>query len=190
LILSCPKSRDGNRIDSRIIRQWGTKHRIILDLAYMGMTQDPLNIDLTDDNILAVVGSLSKPFGLYYFRIGFAYSRYPIPSLYGNKWFKNAFSIKIGEAVLDAWTPTKAQAFKDKYFELQDKAVTDLNELYSLDNRLAGASQRRARGSDVWLLAHSPYREFDPDDLRPFKRYDRSDYRFCLTPYFMEYQNG
>jgi hypothetical protein len=185
LILSNPASRDGNVIDSRYIRQIGEKHRIILDLAYMGMTQIPLNLDLTDDAILAVLGSLSKPFGLYYYRIGFCYSRHPVSSLCGNKWFKNALSIKIGEAVLDHFASKNLQRFKDHYFELQAKGVKAINDEFGLSVGSDGA--KAAVGSDVWLLAKAPYRDMHPSDLNPFKRGEFDPcYRFCLMPYYME----
>jgi histidinol-phosphate/aromatic aminotransferase/cobyric acid decarboxylase-like protein len=189
VILSNPASVDGNIVDPNVLTTILRNHNVILDLAYMGMTQKPLNVDLTQPGILAVVGSLSKPFGLYYYRIGFCYSRQGIASLYGNKWFKNALSIRIGEAVLDHFSDRDSlEAFKTKYFSLQEKAVQALNADtgYNLDNLLAGHSSRKAQPSDVWLLANAPYRDFDPKDLRPFKRYADSPYRFCLTPMLME----
>jgi hypothetical protein len=185
IIMSNPASFDGNIISSSIIKKIGRRHKIILDLAYMGMTQKPLNLDLTDESIVAVLGSLSKPFGMYYYRIGFCYSRFPIMSLYGNKWFKNALSIKLGESVLDHFDPKNLQKFKDKYFALQEKAVVCVNREFGLTWALDGVLQ--AVGSDVWLLAKSPWRSADPSDLRPFKRGTIDPcYRFCLTPYYME----
>jgi hypothetical protein len=184
VIMSNPASRDGNVIDGEVIRRITNKHQIILDLAYMGMTQKLLNLDLTNRAIVAVVGSLSKPFGMYYYRIGFCYTRYPIKSLYGNKWFKNALSIKLGEAVLDYFDPKNLQRFKDRYFDLQEKAVEEVNDRFCLSY---GSAPRMADPSDVWLLANAPFRDSSPDDLRPFKRGDvNSCYRFCLTPYYME----
>ena len=190
VILSNPASKDGNIVDPNILTTILRRHNVILDLAYMGMTLQPLNIDLTQPGIRAVVGSLSKPFGLYYYRIGFCYTRESIGSLYGNKWFKNALSIRIGEAVLDHFAvPQTMATFKGKYFILQDEAVNALNtdSDYNLDNLLAGHSERKAQPSDVWLLAHAPLRVWNPDNLRPFKRGEQN-YRFCLTPYYMEQQ--
>lgn len=194
LIVSNPMSRDGRIINNQMIREVTERHRVIIDLAYMGATQAPLNLDLTNEKIIAVLGSLSKPFGLYYYRIGFCYSRYPIASLYGNKWFKNALSIKIGEAILDYFNPTKLRAFKDHCFNLQDDAVSEANRHFGLGTY---SPQFQIQASPVWLLgtlirqgpdgAH-----YDPNDLRPFKRLDGfNDYapsiwRFCLTPYYME----
>jgi aspartate/methionine/tyrosine aminotransferase len=185
VILSNPASKDGNIVDPNLLTTILRRHQVIIDLAYMGMTRKPLNIDLTQPGIIAVVGSLSKPFGLYYYRIGFCYSKYPIDSLYGNRWFKNALSIKIGEAVLDDVSNTaKLAALKDKYFALQKRAVAEVNQHFGFD-----PAGKCAGGSDVWLLARAAYRDADPQDLKPFKRYATSDYRFCLTPYYMEYQN-
>lgn len=190
LIVSNPASKNGNRINGLIVKEWSRKHRIILDLAYMGMTQEPLNLDLTDDAIIAVVGSLSKPFGLYYYRIGFCYSKWPIASLFGNKWFKNALSIKLGEAVLDEWTPAKIQAFKTKYFALQERAVVATNSHFGFTSY---NSTNQIKPSEVWLLGalhrpHSISDNYDPSDLKPFKRVE-GVWRFCLTPYYLEEKN-
>lgn len=184
VILSNPASKDGNIVDPNTLTTILRKHEVILDLAYMGMTQKPLNIDATQPGIIAAVGSLSKPFGLYYYRIGFCYSREPVSSLYGNKWFKNALSIKIGEAVLDQAEPKKLVAFKDKYFELQRQAVMHTANHF-------GAPNGWIKPSDVWLLAHSktPTGFWSEVPIHSFKRTDE-DLRFCLTPYYMEQQNG
>jgi histidinol-phosphate/aromatic aminotransferase/cobyric acid decarboxylase-like protein len=185
IILSNPASKDGNIVDPAVLNKiLNSEHSVIIDLAYMGMTRKPLNLDLTHPKVLAVVGSLSKPFGLYYYRIGFCYAKIDVPSLYGNKWFKNALSIKIGEAVLDEATPKKMAAFKDKYFDLQERAVEETG-------RFAHAPGGWIKPSDVWLLAHAqvPTGTWGGPSIAPFKRTD-SDLRYCLTPFYMEYQNG
>ena len=185
--LSNPQSKNGMIMQPEMIKEIGTRHRIVMDLAYMGMTKKPLNVDLTNPAIMAVVGSLSKPFGLYYYRIGFCYSRWNIPSLYGTKWFKNALSIKLAEAVLEEATTKKWGAFKDKYFKLQGAAVKDVNGLFGITDR--GGLGKDAKPSDVWLLAYAPLRDTNPQDLAPFKR-GNQNYRFCLTPYYMEWRNA
>lgn len=187
VFMSSPASKDGNIVGSATLNAITDRHQVVLDLAYMGMTEQPLNIDLTNPRILAVVGSLSKPFGLYYYRIGFCYSRWNIPSLYGTRWFKNALSIKLGEAVLEEATSKKWAAFKDKYFTLQKSAVKEANSRFGLFDR--GLPDKIIQPSDVWLLGHMKLREDDRADLQPFKRADQN-YRFCLTPYYMEWRNA
>lgn len=176
VILSNPASHDGNiRTDvlNYILNETG--HDVILDLAYMGMTQKPLNIDLSNPRIVAVVGSLSKPFGLYYYRIGFCYSRWKIDSLFGNKWFKNALSIKISEAVLDN---IDLPAIKVQYSEYQVEAAKAASK--SIGWSLAP--------SDVWLLAHGVNCTKFHTEVIPFKR-GETGVRACLTPYYMSYEN-
>jgi len=176
IFLVNPASHDGNvrtGVLNDILRN--TDHRVVLDLAYMGMTQKPLNIDLTHPKIVAVVGSLSKPFGLYYHRIGFCYSVSPIDSLFGNKWFKNALSIKLGEAVLDE---IDLESYKRKYFALQERARGEADT--ALDWPLLS--------SDVWLLAHGSIGVKGHDKIDPFKR-GNAGVRACLTPYYQEWEN-
>lgn len=194
LIVSNPTSRDGSRIPNVMFKEWGKVHKIVVDLAYMGMTQNPLNLDLTDDSVIAAVGSLSKPFGMYYYRVGFCYSKWPIHSLYGTRWFKNALSIKLGERVLDHFA-TRLQEFKDKHFEYQSEAVVAANNKfgfssYNKDNKI--------KPSEVWLLgvlAREGAENYDPVDLKPFKRIDGwqdhqpTVWRFCLTPYYKAYDS-
>lgn len=182
VVLSNPASKDGNIVDPNVLTTILRRHEVILDLAYMGMTIQPLNIDLTQPGIRAVVGSLSKPFGLYYYRIGFCYSRDPVASLYGNKWFKNALSIKIGESVLDHFAvPNNMAAFKGNYFIQQEKAVRELNEW-------SGNPMCQTKASDVWLLAHNEHAKLG-QKFEAFKR-TADMYRFCLTPHYLEHAHG
>lgn len=179
IIISNPASQDGNLHTPAFIKRLAERHKVIVDLAYMGMTDKPLNLDLTDSNIAAVVGSLSKPFGLYYYRIGFCYSRTPLDSLFGNKWFKNALSIKIGEAVL---RDIDLQSIKDHYRKLQVMAVQDANNHFGLE---FWEGQFKIQPSDVWLLGNlRRATDYDPLDMNEFKRLS-GIWRFCLTPYYM-----
>lgn len=183
LIVSNPSSKNGNCINGLLLKEWGKRHRIILDLAYMGMTQEPLNLDLTDDSIVAVVGSLSKPFGMYYYRIGFCYSVFPLVSLNGNKWFKNALSIKLGEAVLDHFSdPKNFTRFKNSRFVAQTAATEEASLFLG----------RSLTESDVWLLATGGPYIGSIAKVDPFRRGDKEgDFvvRVCLTPYYMEYES-
>lgn len=102
--VSNPSAVHGNILKEELFEAILENHQVVLDLAYLGMTEG-INFDLGHKNILAVVASMSKPFGLYYFRIGFCWSKEELPSLYGNKWFKNANSILLGQEVLQINLP-------------------------------------------------------------------------------------
>ena len=45
--------------------------------------------------------SFSKPYGLFYYRVGFTFCREPIPALYANKWFKNVYGLLVAEKILN-----------------------------------------------------------------------------------------
>lgn len=173
-ILSNPSAINGNRLSNHVLMSALERHKVILDFAYLGMTEMPLEFSLDHENVLAVVASLSKPFGLYYHRIGFAWSAEPIGSLYGNRWFKNAFSIKVGEAALKN---IDMRAIREKYTTAQCVAAQVAGE--SLGCELQPA--------EVWLLANAKdNREaHNTEVMRRFRRGD--DYRICLTPYYQSY---
>lgn len=162
--LSYPSARDGNILDPILFESIVENHLVVLDLAYLGMTE-PLDIDVSHPNIIAVTASMSKPFGLYYFRSGFLWTGDAVDSLYGNRWFKNVPSIMVAEAVLDH---VAAQELRLIYQPKQDKAIHKLQTATS-----------NVKPSDVWLLA---YEDDGPESyVRANKRA-----RYCLTPYYMD----
>ncbi len=173
LFLSNPSARDGNIIpDSEILKVADSGQQIIYDATYVGLT-DPHRFELGHPNIIAVIVSLSKPFGLYYYRIGFTFSRFEIKTLEVNKWFKNILSLIIAEKVLNQIDSKK---LVNQYRVLQKKAVSQMNSDLGLD----------AKPSQVVLLAHSN-QESNPS----MEIYNRgSNYRFCLTPYYLIKERG
>lgn len=170
-LVSNPSSRDGNYLPHELQRAILDKpdNQVILDLAYVGMA-DPQIIYSEHPNVIAVVASMSKPWGLYYFRAGFCWTREPVPSLYANKWFKNIPSLTVAEAVLEH---VPATYLRHKYQRLQADAIAELQQEFpDLD----------IKASDAWLLAYA--------DNGP-EKYVRSNgrARFCLTPYYMAMEN-
>lgn len=165
IIISQPNARNGNIVEKRYLRKLSENHELIVDLAYLGMTK-PIDIDLRDINARAVVGSLSKPFGLYYYRIGFCFSKVDLPSLTAQKWFKNLFSIRVGQAVLEN---IDHRAIRDNYALAQAQYTAMVN---------AQRETSIIRPSDVWLMAYSSGK--DGEFTRGFGS------RYCLTPFFME----
>lgn len=173
--ISNPSARDGNIIFNDFIgRMCQAGHKVVYDLSYLGLVR-PFRFDVSHPNIIAVLVSFSKPYGLFYYRIGFTFSRDNIPSLYGNKWFKNVLSLMIADRIMQELTPF--QIF-DKYKPVQKEIIAEINSEHGLN----------FRGSDVLLLGHlfnSEGRVLSPEKLALINRFQRGpNYRFCLTPYF------
>jgi histidinol-phosphate/aromatic aminotransferase/cobyric acid decarboxylase-like protein len=164
LFLSNPSARDGNRLSPVEYASAVRDHRTVLDLAYLGMT-DPLDIDISGAE--AVVCSMSKPFGMYYYRVGLCFSQFPIPSLEANRWFKNVISISTAQYVLEH---IRMAEVRERYRSWQEKAC----QLYQLEP------------SDVWLLGYKDNPDISETD---FIRYANRA-RYCLTPYFMNKYDG
>jgi hypothetical protein len=149
---------------------------LCVDLTYVGAVEKAYSIDLTSPTVKAVVASLSKPFGVYYHRIGALLAREPIASLYGNLWFKNLFSLALGEKLVESYGPRELPA---RYAEVQRAALERAKR--------AGAVDDRAEPCDVVLLAGARLDlGVEPDArFRDFARLsDESGtlLRFCLTP--------
>jgi hypothetical protein len=162
--ISNPSGRDGNIIPNEFIENICKYHRVVYDLAYAGLTKE-YNLKVDYPNIIAVVASMSKPFGLYYYRAGFAFTKEPIETLIANKWFKNIFSLVVTKAILEKIKP---QELYKKYKPLQERIIEKINK----ENNL------KLKASDVILLANTE------EKIEPFIR-DKFC-RLCLTPYFLE----
>jgi hypothetical protein len=168
--LSQPSAIDGNLwrdLDAfvSLVGERAPGARIVVDLTYVGAVAGPLPIDLDRPAIAAVLWSLSKPFGVYYHRIGGLLSRGEVPALRGHHWFKNLFSLALGERLMASFSPGELPA---RYAAQQASAVER--------GRDAGVLPRAAKASDVVLLAHAPADA-------AFEEYRRgAGLRFCLSP--------
>lgn len=175
--ISNPSAIDGNIIPDEVIaRICEAGHQLFYDLAYLGATR-PHSYDLSHPNIFAAVISFSKTYGLFYDRIGFAFSRQPVNSLYGNKWFKSIFALMIAEAIVTDLEPDQLAA---TYKAVQAAIVEEINAELSLG----------MKPSDAFLLAHITPEDavrLGPKQLSMIETFKRgTTYRFCLTPYFVE----
>jgi hypothetical protein len=93
-----------------------------------------------------VVWSLSKPFGVYYHCIGGLIARAEIPTLRGHHWFKNLFSVQLGERLMAAHPAGELPArYRDRQHEALERT------------RAAGLVAADARPSDVVMLAHASW---------------------------------
>jgi histidinol-phosphate/aromatic aminotransferase/cobyric acid decarboxylase-like protein len=149
---------------------------VCVDLTYVGAVAREYAIDLTSPSVAAVIASLSKPFGVYYHRIGVTLSREPIASLYGNLWFKNLFSLALGERLVTQHGP---RDLPTRYQSLQARVL----ERAALGHEISA----EARASDVVLLASATLPKDADVDAR-FQDFVRARdesgtvLRFCLSP--------
>jgi hypothetical protein len=176
-LISNPSARDGCLLPGGLLEELqGRGHRLVLDLAYLGATDPALaSFDVGDPSVEAVVLSLSKPYGLFRWRIGYLWSRNEIQTLYANKWFKDIGRHLLGLKVLEEVGPA---ALWPCYVERQREIVEGLH-------REHGAP---VRTSDALILAYMPTTDLDalPGEVRSlFAAYRRGpNVRLCLTPYF------
>jgi hypothetical protein len=140
---------------------------IVLDVSYVGTVQrHRLLWASRHPNIRAVVFSLSKPFGVYNHRIGGCFSRQEVGTLYGNRWFKNHFSIELGRQLMEKYA---VDALPKKYAAAQQAVIEKGVE--------AGVLPAETIPCNVVLLARSA--AGPAEFLRA-----PGHYRYCLTPGF------
>jgi len=177
--LSNPSARDGMIVPAEKVRAIAEAgHKLFYDLSYLGAT-GPHTFDLSHPNVAAAVVSFSKPYGLFYYRVGFTLSRQPIPALYANKWFKNVYGLLIAEKILDE---IDLVGLTRKYKAIQAEIVGRINRVFDL-----GLS-----ASDAFLLARLPATaaaRLGAKRRAMIEGFLRGEWhRFCLTPYFEEYE--
>ncbi len=175
--LSNPSACSGNILPNEQIEAIGATHRIVFDATYVGLTS-PHEFLVDHPAVVAVVASMSKPFGLYYFRLGFCFMREELLTLMVNKWFKNVPTLVIARKALETF---KASELAERYRSRQQRAVDELSGLYDVP----------VVASDVVLLAQVAEAALDDAQRERIKEFKRGPfYRFCLTPYFLSYEGG
>lgn len=174
VFLSNPSARDGNIIkNEEVLAICNAGHQVVYDATYVGLT-DPHRFDLNHQNIIAVITSLSKPFGLYYHRLGFTFTRFEMKTLEVNKWFKNILSLIIAREVL---TQIKPGELVRRYRFFQKAAISQMEKDFSF----------KPNSSDVVLLANTDNKTFATDQKSVWEKFHRRhNYRFCLTPYYLD----
>ncbi len=175
--LSNPSARDGNLLPEAVIeRICSAGHQVFYDLSYLGST-GPAQYVVDHPNVAAVALSFSKTYGLFYSRIGFLLTRSAVASLYGNRWFKNIFSLMIADAVV---TQLDITALATKYKGIQANVLAGINADFGLG----------LVPSDAFLLATlsvDAASHLDVGQQATIARHRRATaFRFCLTPYFLE----
>ncbi len=177
LFLSEPSAIDG--------RVWGqleqlclalSRHapncRVHVDLTYVGCVAREFEVALDAPNVRSVLFSLSKPMGIYYHRAGGLLSTAEVPGLYGNRWFKNLFSLALATELMRSHGVHELPArYRD---EAQIPAIELVREPLGLD----------LRPSDVFLLATAPRTE-EPSSIEQYLTRaagSHSQVRCCLSP--------
>ena len=169
--ISQPSAIDGNvwpGFDAFLawMRECMEGTRVVVDLTYVGAVASEHRIHVDHPSVQALVFSLSKPFGVYYHRIGGLLARAEVPTLQGHLWFKNLFSVHLGERLLRTHP---ARDLPARYAGLQRETLARAVR--------AGEVPPGTRPSDVVLLAHAP------GPAGEFAGYARGDgLRFCLSP--------
>ncbi len=138
--------------------------RFYVDLTYLGNVITVNKVNITYDNIDGVFFSLSKTFGVYYHRIGGCFLKKANPLLYGNMWFKNLFSLRLGETLMRELDKNEIVS---KYKQKQLEAIKMINE--------------NIKPSDVWLIGTIDIKHLDQEMLSMLKRFENSTQRLCLT---------
>lgn len=171
--ISNPSARDGNVLRKGLVEEiCDAGHKVVYDTTYFGCVKDFVD-DVSNPNIIAVLASMSKPFGMFYYRTGFAFTREEMGSLYGNKWFKNIFSLIASKRIIDKFGP---YGLVTKYKRMQEEIVEELKVRTGLP----------LVASDVFLIATVDKAAATKKQLRQVEMWKRGyEYRVCLTPYFM-----
>lgn len=172
--VSNPSAVDGNWIDHDSWRQFTEAgHRIVYDAAYVGLT-DAATLDVSSPHIKAVLTSPSKIFGVFRYRnTGITYTREPVKSMYGTRWFKDV------PALLDTlklYESFGRNELPRAYRPVQRTICDALSELACAE----------IIPSDVLLLA-STAANLD-DNFSTFIR--ANVHRFGLTKLFEDYERG
>jgi len=139
--ISAPSAIDGNIWkDFNDFLSRMPKNSVVADVTYVGAVANvPERFDLNQASVRDVVFSLSKPFGVYYDRIGGVFCREENPALFGNKWFKNLTSLRLGTALMNAHGVFDLPR---RYRGIQLDAIAAINETLCI----------RFEAADVYIL--------------------------------------
>ncbi len=96
---------------------------LMLDLTYVGCVARPYRLKADYPNVPMIFFSLSKPAGAYYHRIGGCLARREHSGLFGNMWFKNLLSLRLG---IEFMNRNSVRALAEKYRPVQEQAARDV----------------------------------------------------------------
>lgn len=175
--ISNPSARNGNILDDALIDKIADLgNKVIVDLAYLGMTERH-KFDLSHPNIVAVLMSMSKPFGLFYYRVGFTFTREPVQTLYGTKWFKNILSLIIADKVFGTFS---SDYFYKKYSPIQKEVLEQIR-------KETGIPLRKSEVLILGYLTQNDFNKLNSEQKEVVSLFKRGNgYRVCLTQYFLD----
>jgi len=144
---------------------------LVPDLSYVGAVAREYAIPLDAPNIRKVLISQSKPFGVYYHRIGGVLSKDEIGSLVGNAWFKNITSLALGVELMERHG---VHDLARRYRGVQEQAAADVGRRLGIENLQA---------ADVFVMGTAPAAAVSPATTS-LLRGSHADavVRVCLTP--------
>jgi hypothetical protein len=182
--LSQPSAIDGNvwreaNAFLAVLAAASAKPRVLLDVTYVGAIAEAPAARIAADSpaVQDLAFSLSKPFGVYYDRIGGVLCRNAMPSLFGNQWFKNLTSLQLGQALLDRHDVFDLPR---RYKQVQREAAA----------RVGGRLGLTLSPCDVSVLAQAKGEATTDRALAAFLRRPAGDLnaplRLCLTPTMAE----
>lgn len=167
--ISQPSSLDGNvwecfpRFVSHLEKN-NIPVELMVDVCYIGTVAKDYQVDLTSKLVHTAFFSLSKVFGVYYHRIGGVFSKEPMLGLYGNRWFKNVFSLTFGTELMKRYS---VRELPNKYALVKEQIISKINTEHNSN----------FKASDVMMLLHS---SLDSDLAKQHQRVDIA--RVCITP--------
>lgn len=176
-----PQSQTGTYFPAGLLEEWQLDvSKVVFDLSYYGQCR-PQDLNASHENIRALILSLSKPYGVFRYRLGgFTFSRDPIDGLVSSAWEADPLRLLQSLYLLEKiplWSLYK------KYNDTQTDIVSYLNETFDLC----------MEASDFLLTAfmHVGQARFLANRrLKMIEQFQRKDfYRFCLTPFFEEWMD-
>lgn len=170
VILSNPSSIDGavwreyDNFCKYLLKEY-PQVEIAVDLCYVGICVNNIQINCSYSNISTIFFSLSKVFGVYYHRIGGIMSKKELLGLVGNKWFKNMFSLEFGIILM-------------KSFKINELAIKYSKYKKEIESQIEQDLKIKIKENDVLILSYSD--EFKAEFARG------ANSRICITPALFE----